>query len=54
MSSVSVQNDIDYTESDGTPKGETDLHRDWMVRLLEIFRQRYAGHQVHIASDLLL
>lgn len=54
MSSVSIQNEIDYPESDGKPMGETDLHRDWMVRLLEIFRQRYAGQQVYIASDLLL
>ena len=34
--------------------GETDLHRDWMVRILEIFRQRYAGQRVYIASDLLV
>jgi Uma2 family endonuclease len=54
MSSVSIQNEIDYPESDGKPMGETDLHRDWMVRLLEIFRQRYVGQQVYIASDLLL
>ncbi len=54
MSSVSIHNEIDYPESDGKPMGETDLHRDWMVRLLEIFRQRYIGQQVYIASDLLL
>lgn len=54
MSSVSIHNKIDYPESDGKPMGETDLHRDWMVRLLEIFRQRYIGQQVYIASDLLL
>lgn len=54
MSSVSVPNAIEYPESDGKPMGETDLHRDWMVRLLEVFRQRYAGQQVYIASDLLL
>ena len=54
MSSISIHNEIDYPESDGKPMGETDLHRDWMVRLLEIFRQRYIGQQVYIASDLLL
>lgn len=54
MSSVSIHNEIAYPESDGKPMGETDLHRDWMVRLLEIFRQRYIGQQVYIASDLLL
>lgn len=54
MSSVTIQNEIEYPESDGKPMGETDLHRDWMVRLLEIFRQRYAGQRVYIASDLLV
>ena len=54
MSSVSIQNEIEYPESDGKPMGETDLHRDWMVGLLEIFRQRYAGQQVYVASNLLL
>jgi Uma2 family endonuclease len=54
MSSVTIQNEIEYPESDGKPIGETDLHRDWMVRILEIFRQRYAGQRVYIASDLLV
>ena len=54
MSSVTIQNEIEYPESDGKPMGETDLHRDWMVRLLEIFRQRCAGQRVYIASDLLV
>ena len=54
MSSVTTQNEIEYPESDGKPMGETDLHRDWMFRLLEIFRQRYREQQVYIASDLLV
>jgi Uma2 family endonuclease len=54
MSSVTIQNEIEYPESDGKPMGETDLHRDWMFRLLEIFRQRYRDQQVYIASDLLV
>lgn len=54
MSSVTTQNEIEYPESDGKPMGETDLHRDWMFRLLEIFRQRYRDEQVYIASDLLV
>ena len=53
MSSVTTQNEIEYPESDGKPMGETDLHRDRMFRLLEIFRQRYRDQQVYIASDLL-
>lgn len=54
MSSVTTQNEIEYPESDGKPMGETDLHRDWMFRLLEIFRHRYRDQQVYIASDLLV
>jgi Uma2 family endonuclease len=54
MTSVTTQNEIEYPESDGKPMGETDLHRDWMFRLLEIFRQRYREQQVYIASDLLV
>lgn len=54
MSSLTTPNRIDYPESDGKPIGETDLHRDWMFRLLEIFRQRYSDQQVYIASDLLV
>ncbi len=34
--------------------GETDLHRDWMFRILEILRRRYAGQRVYVASDLLV
>lgn len=54
MGSVTTQNEIEYPESDGKPMGETDLHRDWMFRLLEIFRQRYRDQRVYIASDLLV
>jgi Uma2 family endonuclease len=54
MSSTILQDQIDYPESDGKPMGETDLHRDWMFRILEIFRRRYAGQKVYVASDLLV
>jgi Uma2 family endonuclease len=54
MSAAIIQDHIEYPESDGKPMGETDLHRDWMIRILEIFRQRYAGQRVYIASDLLV
>ncbi len=35
MSLLTSYTDIEYPESDGKPMGETDLHRDWMVRILE-------------------
>ncbi len=34
--------------------GETDAHRDWMIRLLDIFRCHYRDQQVYVASDLLV
>ena len=54
MSSVEVADRVEYPESDGKPMGETDLHRDWMIRILDILRQRYRGQQVYVASDLLV
>jgi Uma2 family endonuclease len=45
---------VEYPESDGKPMGETDLHRDWMVRILEILRYRYRGQRVYVASDLIV
>lgn len=54
MSISTISESIEYPESDGKPMGETDLHRDWMVRILEILRQRYRNQNVYIASDLLV
>ena len=54
MNTVTVPLEIDYPESDGKPRGETELHRDWTIRILDIFRQRYRGQSVYVASDLLL
>ena len=36
MSIASISGTIEYPESDGESMAETDLHRDWMVRILEI------------------
>ncbi len=54
MSIIQTPDQIDYPESDGKPMGETDLHRDWMFRILEILRHRYRDQSVYIASDLLV
>ncbi len=54
MSLVQTKFEIEYPESDGQPMGETDLHRDWMIRILDLMRHRYRGQQVYVASDLLL
>jgi Uma2 family endonuclease len=52
--SIAAQDQIDYPESDGKPMGETDLHRDWMIAILDRLRHRYRGQQVYVASDLLV
>lgn len=54
MALVETVHDIEYPESDGMPMGETDLHRDWMIRILEVLRRRYRGQRVYVASDILL
>ena len=54
MSVVQTVDGVEYPESDGKPMGETDLHRDWMIRILELLRWRYRGQQVYLASDLIM
>lgn len=54
MSTFTVPPEIDYPESDGKPMGETELHRNWTIRIQDILRQRYRGQSVYVASDLLL
>jgi Uma2 family endonuclease len=34
--------------------GETDMHRDWMFRILELLKHRYRGERVYVSSDLLV
>ncbi len=45
---------VEYPETDGRPMGETDLHRRWMIRLLDILQHRYRGLRVYVASNLLV
>ncbi len=54
MSLVQIIGEIEYPETDGQPMGETDLHRNWMFRILELLKHRYRGQQVYVASDLLV
>ena len=46
--------EIEYPESDGKPLGETDLHRHWIVRLIDILAYRYRGQRVYVSGDLLV
>ncbi len=54
MSSVIQVTAIDYPESDGRPMGETDLHRDAMVRHIELLKYHFRGQQVYVSGDLLV
>ena len=46
--------EIYYPESDGEPMAETDLHRNWMFRIIDILQQRFEGQQVYVSGNLLL
>ena len=46
--------EIEYPETDGQPMGETDWHIDALIRLREILKRRYRGHNVYVGSDLLV
>lgn len=54
MSLVQTIDEMEYPESDGKPMGETDWHIDWIFRIRDILKQRYAGQQVYVGSDLLV
>jgi Uma2 family endonuclease len=49
------QDDVFYPESDGQPMGETQLHRNEIVYLIDAFEQRFvAEDDVYVGGDLLL
>ena len=54
MSLLTSQTDIEYPESDGKPMGETDEHRDAMIRHIQILQEYYRGQQVYVSGDLLV
>ena len=33
--------EVEYPETDGRPMGETDLHREWMQRIIDLLKYRY-------------
>jgi Uma2 family endonuclease len=54
---MTVQNtivEIKYPESDGQPMAETDLHRNWMNRIIDILQHRYESQQVYVSGNLLM
>jgi Uma2 family endonuclease len=45
---------VQYPESDGKPMGETDEHRQEMVRHIELLEDFFQGQQVYVSGNLLL
>ena len=54
MSSVIQVSQVYYPESDGKPMGETDEHRDEMVRHIQTLQSYYQGQKVYVSGDLLV
>lgn len=54
MTSVIRVSSVYYPESDGKPMGETDDHRQEMVRHIEVLGDYYRGQQVYVSGDLLV
>lgn len=54
MSLVQTIDETEYPESDGKPMGETDWHIEWMIRIRDILKHRYADQQVYVGTDLLV
>jgi Uma2 family endonuclease len=54
MKLVEAAPDVEYPESDGKPVGETDIHRSWIFRLIDMLSYRYRGQRVYVSGDLLI
>lgn len=51
----SAPHPIIYPESDGRPMGETPVHRDAMIRLIQTLQDRYAGDpDVYVSGDMMM
>jgi hypothetical protein len=46
--------EVEYPETDGRPLGETDLHREWMIRMIDLLKYRYRGQRVYVSGNLLM
>jgi Uma2 family endonuclease len=43
-----------YPESDGKPMAETDLHRNWMLWIIEMLQFYFRGRQIYVSGNLLI
>jgi Uma2 family endonuclease len=52
---VDDDRDIDYPTTDGKPMGETELHRDQMIDLIETLKDHFAPNPgIYVTGDLLV
>jgi Uma2 family endonuclease len=54
MGSVIQVSAVHYPESDGKPMAESDVHRDAMIRHIQILQHYYKDQRVYVSGDLLV
>ncbi len=54
MSIAITTKTVRYPESDGRPMGESDLHRDEMVREINALQLHFAGQKVYVSGNILV
>jgi Uma2 family endonuclease len=54
MNPVIQVKQVYYPESDGKPMGETDEHREAMIRHIQVLQDYYRGQEVYVSGDLLV
>ena len=54
MTLVRTIQEIEYPDTDGQPMGETDLHRNWMIRIFDLLSYYYRDQRVYVGCDLLV
>jgi Uma2 family endonuclease len=46
--------DSEYPASDGKPMAETDLHRDWMITIIQRLANFFHSERVYVSGNLLI
>ncbi len=54
MATTTRKRPIYYPESDGKPMGETDWHRQAIMRLIDLLTLRYQGLNTYVSGDILM
>src|SRR5436305_5672797 len=55
MNAIPLRRDVHYPESDGQPMGESELHQQEMIYLIEALRDHFrAAADVYVAGNLFL